>query len=143
MKAHAISIFVLLLASRFAFAGTPPAIQQFVIEREIQGAGAMTPAQLREAAQKSNSVLRVLGPDIQWVHSYVAGDKIYCIYNAPSEALIRSHAEQSGFPANRITRVTAVITPTTANVRDMGEVGFDPGGEGVGGIGESAVAGSR
>ena len=75
----------------------------------------MTPLQLREASQKSNSVLRVLGPDIQWVQSYVAGDKIYCVYNAPSEALIKSHAEQTGFPANRITRVTAVIDPTSAN----------------------------
>jgi hypothetical protein len=74
----------------------------------------MTPAQLRDAAQKSNSVLRDLGPDIQWVQSYVAGDKIYCVYNAPSEALIREHAAKSGFPANRITPVAAVIDPTTA-----------------------------
>ena len=68
-----------------------------------------------KAAQKSNGVLRALGPDIQWVHSYVAGDKIYCVYNAPSEALIRSHAEKSGFPADKITPVAAVIDPTTAN----------------------------
>ncbi len=88
--------------------------QRFVIEREIPGASKMTAEQLREAAQKSNRVLRDLGPDIQWVHSYVAGDKIYCVYNAPSEALIRSHAERSGFPANRITLVVAVIDPTTA-----------------------------
>ena len=74
----------------------------------------MTPEQLRAAAQKSNAVLRDLGPDIQWVQSYVAGDKIYCVYNAPSEALIRSHAEKSGFPANKITPVSAVIDPTTA-----------------------------
>jgi hypothetical protein len=77
----------------------------------------MTPVQLREASQKSNGVLRDLGPDIQWVHSYVAGDKIYCVYNAPSEALIKSQAEKSGFPANKITKVSAVIDPTTANER--------------------------
>jgi hypothetical protein len=102
-------------ACALAFAQSAPPLQQFLIEREIKGAGAMSAAQLREASQKSNSVLRVLGPDIQWVHSYVAGDKIYCVYNAPSEALIRSHAEQSGFPASRITRVSAVIDPTSAN----------------------------
>ena len=115
MKAHAIPLAVLLLAGACAFAQTPPPLQQFLIEREIKGAGAMTPLQLREASQKSNSVLRALGPDIQWVHSYVAGDKIYCVDNAPNEALIKSHAEQTGFPANRITRVTAVIDPTSAN----------------------------
>jgi len=96
-----------------AQAGTP-ALHQYLIEREIPGAAKMTPAQLRDAAQKSNGVLRALGPDIQWVHSYVAGDKIYCVYNAPSEALIRTHAQQAGFPANRITEVAAVIDPTTA-----------------------------
>lgn len=88
--------------------------ERFVIEREIPGASQMTAEQLRGAAQKSNAVLRSLGPEIQWVHSYVAGDKIYCVYNAPSEALIREHAAKSGFPANRITRVAAVIDPTTA-----------------------------
>jgi hypothetical protein len=115
MKAQAIPVLALLLASACAFAQAPPEVKQFLIEREIKGAGALTPVQLREAAQKSNSVLRVLGPDIQWVHSYVAGDKIYCVYNAPSEALIKSHAEKSGFPANRITLVSAVIDPTTAS----------------------------
>ena len=89
-------------------------MQRFVIEREIPGAGRMSADQLRDAAAKSNGVLRELGPDIQWVHSYVTGDKLYCIYNAPSEALIRSHAERSGFPANKITPVAAVIDPTTA-----------------------------
>lgn len=74
----------------------------------------MSAEQLREAAQKSNRVLRDLGPEIQWVQSYVAGDKLYCIYNAPNETLIRTHAERSGFPANRITPVAAVIDPTTA-----------------------------
>lgn len=88
---------------------------QYVIEREIDGAGNMSPEQLRDAARHSNSVLAKLGPEIEWLHSYVAGDKIYCIYQAPSEQLIRSHAEQSGFPANRITPVTAVIDPATGN----------------------------
>jgi hypothetical protein len=89
-------------------------LQQYVIERDIPGAGSMTPEQLRQAAIKSNGVLRELGTDIQWVHSYVAGDKIYCVYNAPSEQLILQHAQRSGFPANRVTRVSAVIDPTTA-----------------------------
>ncbi len=87
---------------------------QYVIEREIPGAGQMTPAQLRDASAHSNSVLSTLGPQIEWVQSYVAGDKIYCVYNAPSEELIRKHAEQSGFPANKVTQVSAVISPATA-----------------------------
>ena len=86
---------------------------QFVIERDIPGAGKMSPEQLRAASSNSNSVLEKLGPQIQWVQSYVAGDKIYCVYNAPSEELIRKHADQSGFPANKITPVTAVINPDT------------------------------
>lgn len=116
-------IKTLIAALALALAGTAfaqtasPRLQQFIIEREIKGAGAMSPDQLRDAARKSNAVLRDLGTDIQWVHSYVAGDKIYCIYNAPSESLIRSHAERSGFPANRITAVSAVIDPTTASSR--------------------------
>ena len=88
---------------------------KFVIEREIPGAGNLSPQELQGAAAKSNGVLQKLGPDIQWVQSYVAGDKIFCIYNAPSEDLIRKHAELSGFPANRITRVNAIIDPTTAD----------------------------
>lgn len=115
MKVRSISLFAASLLIADALAQSAPPLQQFLIEREIKGAGNMTATQLREASQKSNSVLRVLGPDIQWVHSYVAGDKIYCVYNAPSEALIKSHAEQSGFPANKITRVSAVIDPTSAN----------------------------
>lgn len=90
---------------------------QYVIEREIAGAGKMTAAELQGAAQHSNSVLDQLGPKIQWVQSYVAGDKIYCIYNAPSEELIQKHAEQSGFPANKITLVAAVIDPATAHTK--------------------------
>ena len=93
--------------------GTAP-LHRFVIEREIPGAGKLTPAELRDAAARSNRVLHELGPGIQWVQSYVTGDKLYCIYNAPSEALIRRHAERAGFPANRIHAVSSVIDPTTA-----------------------------
>jgi len=88
---------------------------QYVIEREIAGAGQMSPGQLKDASAHSNSVLQKLGPEIEWVQSYVAGDKLYCIYNAPSEELIREHAEQSGFPANKITPVSAVINPKTGS----------------------------
>ena len=117
MKFHQLPILGLLLAGACASAQTAPPLQQFIIEREIKGAGAMTSVQLRDAAQKSNGVLRVLGPDIQWVHSYVAGDKVYCVYQATSEALIREHAAKSGFPATKITPITAVLDPTTANRR--------------------------
>lgn len=86
---------------------------QYLIEREIPGAGGMSASQLKDASAHSNSVLAKMGPDIEWVHSYVAGDKIYCVYNAPSVDLIKSHAEQSGFPANKITQVSAVIGPAT------------------------------
>ncbi len=121
MKRFSISLFALVLAAASALAqaqstaSQPPALKQFIIERDIPGASRMTPAQMREGAAKSNGVLRDMGPDIQWVHSYVAGDKIYCVYNAPSEALIRQHAERSGFPADRITPVAAVLDPTSAN----------------------------
>lgn len=87
---------------------------QFVIEREMPGAGGLSPAELQGASQTSCSVLRDLGPEIQWVHSYVTDDKIYCIYRAPNEQMIREHAEHAGFPANSISRVRTVIDPTTA-----------------------------
>jgi hypothetical protein len=87
---------------------------QFVIEREMPGAGKLSPAELQGASQGSCRVLRDLGPEIQWVHSYVTDDKIYCIYRAPSEELIRRHAETAGFPANSIAQVRATIDPTTA-----------------------------
>jgi len=89
---------------------------KFVIERELPGAGSLSDEQLHAISQKSCGVLRNLGPEIQWVQSFVTGDKIYCIYNAPSEELIREHALQGGFPANRISRVTKIIDPTTAEV---------------------------
>jgi hypothetical protein len=87
---------------------------QFVIERDMPGVGALGAGELQGASQQSCSVLRELGPEIQWVHSYVTDDKIYCIYRAPSEDLIRRHAESAGFPANSIAEVRNVIDPTTA-----------------------------
>jgi hypothetical protein len=93
--------------------GGPP-IPKYVIEREIPGAGKLTPDQLRDISQTSCGVLSKLGSQIQWVHSYVTDDRIYCVYNAPNEELIREHARQGGFPANRVSRVTTIIDPTTA-----------------------------
>ncbi|MGI8932192.1 MAG: DUF4242 domain-containing protein [Sphingomicrobium sp.] len=87
---------------------------QFVIERDMPGAGQLGASDLQGASQASCSVLRDLGPEIQWVHSYVTDDKIYCIYRSPTEDLIRRHAETAGFPANRISEVRAMIDPTTA-----------------------------
>lgn len=87
---------------------------QFVIEREIPGAGNLGASDLKGVSQTSCDVLRDLGPDIQWVHSYVTDDKIYCIYRAPDEAMIREHASRGGFPANAIHQVRNVIDPTTA-----------------------------
>ena len=87
---------------------------KFVIEREIPGAGKLTAAELKSISQKSCGVLSSLGPSVQWVHSYVTGDKVYCIYNATDESLVRRHAELGGFPANKISRVATIIDPTTA-----------------------------
>jgi len=87
---------------------------KFVIEREIPGIGNMTDAEIREAARRSVAVLKELGPEIQWLQSYVTGDKLYCVYLAPDEALIREHAKKGGFPANRISAVRRLIDPSTA-----------------------------
>ena len=87
---------------------------QFVIEREMPGAGSLSRDELKGASQTSCNVLRQLGPDISWDHSYVTDDKIYCVYNAPSADLIRQHAETAGFPANSIAEVRTIIDPTTA-----------------------------
>jgi hypothetical protein len=86
---------------------------KYVIERELPGAGQLSPQQLQAVSQTSCGVLRKLGPEIQWIHSYVTQEKIYCIYIAPNEALIREHASQGGFPTNRISEITS-IDPTTA-----------------------------
>ena len=87
---------------------------QYVIERDMPGVGQLSPADLKAASQTSCSVLRDLGPAIQWVHSYVTDDKIYCIYRAPNADMIREHAERGGFPANAVSEVRAMIDPTTA-----------------------------
>lgn len=87
---------------------------KFVIEREIPGAGRLTAQELQAISQKSCGVLRAMGPQVQWLQSYVTDDKIYCVYIAPDEASVREHAAQGGFPANSVARVRAVIDPTTS-----------------------------
>lgn len=87
---------------------------RFVIERDIPGAGNLTPDELRAISRKSCSVLRGMGPEIQWVQSFVTGDKIYCVYIAPNEEAVREHASRGGFPANRVSQVMAVIDPVTS-----------------------------
>ena len=87
---------------------------KFVIEREIPGAGDLSPEELRGISQTSCGVLQQMGPRIQWLHSYVTGDKIYCVYIAPNEETIREHARTGGFPANRVSEIRSVIDPTTA-----------------------------
>lgn len=88
---------------------------KYIIERDIPGAGKLTQADLQAISQKSCGILRDMGPRIQWLHSYVTGDKIYCVYIADSEQAIREHAEQGGFPANRIEQITTIIDPTTGD----------------------------
>jgi Protein of unknown function (DUF4242) len=87
---------------------------KFIIERDIAGAGKLSPTELKSISQKSCGVLSSLGPAVQWLESYVTADKIYCVYLAADEQLVRRHAELGGFPANRVSRVTTVIDPTTA-----------------------------
>ena len=87
---------------------------KYLIEREIPNAGSLSPGDLQGISKKSCSVLGQLGPEIQWVQSYVTGDKVYCVYIAPSEDLIRQHADKGGFPANSISQIVSIIDPTTA-----------------------------
>ncbi len=87
---------------------------KFMIEREIPGAGKLSPAELKGVAQKSCDVLREMGPRVQWQHSYVTGDKVYCVYVAESEKDVVEHAKKGGFPANRVSIVSAVIDPVTS-----------------------------
>lgn len=87
---------------------------KYVIEREIPGAGKLTAEQLRSISQTSCGVLSNMGPQIQWLQSYVTGDKIYCVYIAPNEDVVREHAQKGGFPANSVNEVTTIIDPTTA-----------------------------
>lgn len=88
-------------------------MKMFMIERDLPDVGTMEREQLKEAAKKSNAVLRELGPDIQWNHSYVAGNKTFCVYLAKDESLVHEHAERSGFPANKVTEIKRMIDPTT------------------------------
>jgi len=87
---------------------------KFVIEREVPGAGSLSDTQLHELAQKSVNVLKGMGPEIQWLHSYVTGDKVYCVYLAPDEAIIQEHARRVGIPANRISAVRRLLEPVSA-----------------------------
>ena len=87
---------------------------KYIIERDIPGAANLSPAELKDVSEKSNGVIRKMGPEIQWIESYVAGDKFYCVYIAPDESRIHEHARLGGFPANRVTVVSSIIDPTTA-----------------------------
>jgi hypothetical protein len=87
---------------------------QYLIERNLPGAGTLTAAELKAISQKSCGVLNELGPKIQWVHSYVTSDQIYCVYRAPNEEMVREHARLGGFPANRVSEIKTTIDPTTA-----------------------------
>ena len=87
---------------------------KFVIEREIPGAGNLTADQLKGISQTSCGVLNKMGPEIQWVESFVTGDKIYCVYIAPNEEMVKEHAKQGGFPANKISKIINIISPVTA-----------------------------
>ena len=87
---------------------------QYLIERDIPGAGELSSADLKAISQKSCGVLNDLGPQIQWVHSYVTGDQIYCVYRAPNEEMVREHARLGGFPANRVSEIKTIIDPSTA-----------------------------
>ena len=92
---------------------------KYVIEREIPGAGSLSTDQLREVAQTSCNVLKEMGPQIQWLESYVTGDKVYCVYISPNEEMIREHAKQGGFPANRISEIKSIIDPTTSEEKSQ------------------------
>ncbi|MGI8923061.1 MAG: DUF4242 domain-containing protein [Fimbriimonadales bacterium] len=88
---------------------------KYVIERDLPGAGQLSPADLKDVARKSNAVLNSIGPSVTWDHSYVTDDKIYCVYDAANEELIRQHATEGGFSANRISKVATIIDPSTAD----------------------------
>ena len=121
MSPRSIALTSCLVFAAAAFAQTvpkeAPPLDKYVIERDLPGAGKLSAAELQGIARKSNGVLATMGPNIQWVESYVTGDKIYCIYNAPNEEMIREHAKQGGFPANSVARVSSIIDPTTSEAR--------------------------
>ncbi len=107
---------------------------KYVIERDIPGAGKLSPQELQSISQKSCSVLNKLGPQIQWIQSYVTDEKVYCVYIAPNEEMIREHAQQGGFPANRVSQVKTVIDPTTAEATAKAG-GPPPGSQSTLGVG--------
>lgn len=92
----------------------PEKLSKYVIEREVPNAGNLSPKEIQDMSKKSCDVLRKLGPEIQWVKSYVTQDKVYCVYLAPNEELIRKHAQEGGLPANQISEVKTIIDPTSA-----------------------------
>ena len=96
---------------------------KYLIEREVPGVGNLSAQDVQGLSQKSCSVLQNMGPQIQWVQSYVTGDKIYCVYIAPNEEMIREHAKQGGFPANRISEIKSTIDPTTAETKEHSATG--------------------
>ena len=114
LSASANLIHVGELTANWASVRYESLVPKYVIEREIPGVGKLSRDQLQAISQKSCAVLRNLGPQIQWVESYVMDDRIYCVYIAPNEGLIREHARQGGFPANRVSEIRAIIDPTTA-----------------------------
>ena len=124
IKNHLVAIVILLLAGHFSIAQTATAknskpqnsttMKTYLIERDIPGAGKLTPEQLKAVSQKSCGVLKEMGPQIEWIQSYVTGDKIFCVYKAENEELIREHARKGGFPANKIIEVYTGISPATA-----------------------------
>jgi hypothetical protein len=122
IKSFALSAVIVMFTAFAANAQTnstgtsknQPNMKTYVIEREIPGAGSFTPAQLKAISQTSCGVLKEMGPQIQWLHSYVTGDKIYCVYKAENEALVREHAKKGGFPANSVSEVATIISPATA-----------------------------
>lgn len=108
------SVSALANATAASNAAPAPARDMYVIERTIPDAGKLTPEQLKGISQTSCGVLKAMGPEIQWVQSYVTGDKIYCVYLAPNEELIREHAKRGGFPADAVSKVATIISPKTA-----------------------------
>jgi hypothetical protein len=101
-------------ASNISSSPKTPSMKTYLIERDIPGAGKLTPEQLKSISQKSCGVLKEMGPQIEWIQSYVTADKIFCVYKAENEELIREHAKKGGFPANKITEVSTGISPATA-----------------------------
>jgi hypothetical protein len=101
-------------ASNISSSPKTTSMKTYLIERDIPGAGKFTPEQLKSISQKSCGVLKEMGPQIEWIQSYVTGDKIFCVYKAQNEELIREHAKKGGFPANKITEVSTEISPATA-----------------------------